>query len=104
VKCSLSTGLDLRLARSHPTLAPGTILSSETLEVRVPMQACQVVSREIHSMSLNSESMARRSMPVLRLLAPGARKPFDVIFERAKTKEWAGREDLNLRQALWLYF
>jgi hypothetical protein len=27
---------------------------------------------------------------MLRLLAPGARKPFDVIFERAKTKEWPG--------------
>jgi hypothetical protein len=25
------------------------------------------------------------------------RKPFDMIFERAKKKEWSGREDLNLR-------
>ena len=30
-------------------------------------------------------------------LYPTYRKPFDVIFERAKTKEWSGREDLNLR-------
>ncbi len=28
---------------------------------------------------------------------PTYRKPFDVIFQRAKTKEWSGREDLNLR-------
>jgi hypothetical protein len=28
---------------------------------------------------------------------PTYRKPFDLIFERAKTKEWSGREDLNLR-------
>ena len=30
-------------------------------------------------------------------LYPTYRKPFDSIFERAKTKEWSGREDLNLR-------
>jgi site-specific DNA recombinase len=30
-------------------------------------------------------------------LYPTYRKPFDVIFERVKTKEWSGREDLNLR-------
>ena len=28
---------------------------------------------------------------------PSYRNPFDLIFERAKTKEWSGREDLNLR-------
>ena len=28
---------------------------------------------------------------------PTYRKPFDLIFERAKTQEWSGREDLNLR-------
>jgi site-specific DNA recombinase len=31
-------------------------------------------------------------------LYPTYRKPFDMIFERAKTKEWSGREDLNLRR------
>src|ERR1700720_1877649 len=30
-------------------------------------------------------------------LYPTYRKPFDAIFERSKTKEWSGREDLNLR-------
>ena len=30
-------------------------------------------------------------------LTPTFRKPFDVIFERAKNEEWSGREDLNLR-------
>jgi site-specific DNA recombinase len=30
-------------------------------------------------------------------LAPTYRKPFNMIFERAKRKEWSGREDLNLR-------
>ena len=30
-------------------------------------------------------------------LTPTYRKPFDVIFERAKREEWSGREDLNLR-------
>ena len=25
------------------------------------------------------------------------RKPFDLIFQRAKNEEWSGREDLNLR-------
>ena len=30
-------------------------------------------------------------------LWPAYRKPFDVIFERAKKQEWSGREDLNLR-------
>ncbi|MDT8068598.1 MAG: zinc ribbon domain-containing protein [Terriglobia bacterium] len=30
-------------------------------------------------------------------IAPTYRKPFDVIFERAKNQEWSGREDLNLR-------
>ncbi len=30
-------------------------------------------------------------------LIPTYRKPFDMIFERAKTEDWSGREDLNLR-------
>jgi DNA invertase Pin-like site-specific DNA recombinase len=30
-------------------------------------------------------------------VTPTYRKPFDMIFERAKMKEWSGREDLNLR-------
>ena len=30
-------------------------------------------------------------------LWPTYRKPFDAIFERVKTQEWSGREDLNLR-------
>jgi site-specific DNA recombinase len=30
-------------------------------------------------------------------LWPVYRKPFDLIFERAKNQEWSGREDLNLR-------
>jgi len=28
---------------------------------------------------------------------PTYRKPFDLIFQRAKKQEWSGREDLNLR-------
>ena len=28
---------------------------------------------------------------------PTYRYPFDRVFERVKTKEWSGREDLNLR-------
>ena len=28
---------------------------------------------------------------------PSYRKPFDMIFQRAKNEEWSGREDLNLR-------
>src|SRR5207248_5184551 len=30
-------------------------------------------------------------------LNPTYRKPFDLIFERVKTEDWSGREDLNLR-------
>jgi site-specific DNA recombinase len=30
-------------------------------------------------------------------LWPTYRKPSDMIFQRAKNKEWSGREDLNLR-------
>ena len=30
-------------------------------------------------------------------LTPTYRKPFDLIFQRAKSEEWSGREDLNLR-------
>ena len=30
-------------------------------------------------------------------LWPTYRKPFDLIFEHAKTENWSGREDLNLR-------
>jgi hypothetical protein len=30
-------------------------------------------------------------------LYPTYRKPFDLIFKRAKNHEWSGREDLNLR-------
>ena len=27
----------------------------------------------------------------------GYREPFDLIFERANSEDWSGREDLNLR-------
>jgi hypothetical protein len=30
-------------------------------------------------------------------LYPSYRKPFDLIFQRAKTKEWRARQDSNLR-------
>jgi len=30
-------------------------------------------------------------------ITPTYRKPFDLIFQRAKNEEWSGREDLNLR-------
>jgi hypothetical protein len=30
-------------------------------------------------------------------LSPAYKKPFDLIFQRAKNQEWSGREDLNLR-------
>ena len=30
-------------------------------------------------------------------LTPTYRKPFDLIFQRAKNEQWSGREDLNLR-------
>jgi hypothetical protein len=30
-------------------------------------------------------------------LSPAYRKPFDLIFQRAKIEDWSGREDLNLR-------
>jgi hypothetical protein len=29
-------------------------------------------------------------------LYPTYRKPFDLIFKRAKNEEWSGRQDLNL--------
>jgi len=31
-------------------------------------------------------------------LTPTYRKPFDLIFKRAKSEEWSGRADLNLRR------
>jgi hypothetical protein len=31
-------------------------------------------------------------------VTPTYRKPFDIIFERAKTKEWSGWADLNCRR------
>ena len=30
-------------------------------------------------------------------LWPSYRKPFDLIFQRARNQDWSGREDLNLR-------
>jgi hypothetical protein len=30
-------------------------------------------------------------------LMPSYRKPFDLIFEKAKTENWSGQADLNLR-------
>jgi hypothetical protein len=30
-------------------------------------------------------------------VAPTYRKPFDIVFERARLEEWSGREDSNLR-------
>ena len=30
-------------------------------------------------------------------LWPAYRRPFDLIFQHAKTEDWSGREDLNLR-------
>ena len=51
-----------------------------------PAEQAQLLRKVILNCSIDGAS-----------LTPTYRKPFDVIFKRAKTEEWSGREDLNLR-------
>ena len=87
-----------------------TDLSS--LRVQVPAENALTVKRifelenKAHFLSLTRNSMDRGQLLKSVLLncdtdgvsfAPTYRKPFDLIFERAKNEDWSGREDLNLR-------
>ena len=53
---------------------------------RKPAEQAELLKKVLLNCSIDAVSVT-----------PTYRKPFDMIFERAKKKEWSGREDLNLR-------
>jgi hypothetical protein len=55
-------------------------------ETRKPAEQAQLLKLILWNCSIDAVS-----------LTPAYRKPFDMIFERAKTEDWSGREDLNFR-------
>src|SRR6266404_8547057 len=83
-----------------------------SLQVQVPAENALTVKRifelanKAHFLYLTRNSMDRGQLLKSVLLncdtdgvsfVPTYRKPFDLIFERAKSEDWSGREDLNLR-------
>jgi hypothetical protein len=83
-----------------------------SLKVQVPAENALTVKRifelanKAHFLYLTRNSTDRGQLLKSVLLncdtdgvsfAPTYRKPFDLIFERAKNENWSGREDLNLR-------
>src|SRR6266403_691204 len=83
-----------------------------SLRVQVPAENALTVKRifelanKAHFLYLTRNSMDRGQLLKSVLLncdtdgvsfVPTYRKPFDLIFERAKSEDWSGREDLNLR-------
>jgi site-specific DNA recombinase len=83
-----------------------------SLTVQVPAENALTVKRifelanKAHFLYLTRNSTDRGQLLKSVLLncdtdgvsfAPTYRKPFDLIFERAKNEDWSGREDLNLR-------
>ena len=81
---------------SHP-LTPDNVLTVErTLEL----------AQKAHSLYLTRNHVERAELLRMVLLncatdgvslTPAYRKPFDLIFQRAKNQEWSGRADLNCR-------
>ena len=53
---------------------------------RKPAEQAELLRKVLLNCSINGIS-----------ITPTYRKPFDMIFRRAKREEWSGREDLNLR-------
>jgi hypothetical protein len=53
---------------------------------RKPTEQAELLKRVLLNCSIDAVS-----------LYPTYRKPFDLIFNRAKNEEWSGREDSNLR-------
>jgi site-specific DNA recombinase len=89
--------LETELSKSRKPISEESVLSIERIFE---------LANSAHSLYLtrNSEERGQLLKSVLLncttdgvSLSPTYRKPFDLIFQRATTKDWSGREDLNLR-------
>ena len=89
-------------------------LEASSLTVNAPLEAGNVLTlkrvfelaNKAHYLYLTRNSAERGQLLKSVLLNcttdgvnlwPVYRRPFDLIFQRAKTEDWSGREDLNLR-------
>ena len=74
-----------RVLNAQRTLELANVAYSLYL-TRKPAEQAELLKKVLLNCSIDAVSVT-----------PTYRKPFDMIFERAKRKEWSGREDLNLR-------
>jgi site-specific DNA recombinase len=72
------------------------LTAKRTLELANVAYSLYVTEKPAEQAELLKKVLLNCSIDAVSV-SPTYRKPFDMIFERAKTKEWSGREDLNLR-------
>ena len=70
--------------------------AQRTLELAHVAYSLYVTQKPAEQAELLRKVLSNCSIDAVSV-TPTYRKPFDMIFERAKNKEWSGREDLNLR-------
>jgi DNA invertase Pin-like site-specific DNA recombinase len=83
-----------------------TGLSESNVERHLSARRILELANKAHSLYLTQNPTEQAKLLRLVLLNcsidalsvyPTYRKPFDIIFQRAKNEQWSGREDLNLR-------
>jgi site-specific DNA recombinase len=86
--------------------ALGRLCLPQTAETALSAQRILELANKAYSLYFTRDHAERGQLLKTVLLncatdgvtvTPAYRKPFDLIFERAKNQEWSGREDLNLR-------
>jgi hypothetical protein len=82
---SLAQSKEDRVLSAQRTLELANVAYSLYLTQK-PAEQAELLKKVLLNCSIDAVSVT-----------PTYRKPFDMIFERAKSKEWSGREDLNLR-------
>jgi hypothetical protein len=70
--------------------------AQRTLEFANEAYFLYLTQKPAEQAKLLKEVLLNCSIDAVRV-SPTYRNPFNMIFERAKRKEWSGREDLNLR-------
>ncbi len=97
---------DWRLEEQQVTMAIQGLTSAETGDRALDAQRILELANRAYSLYVSQNPLGKAKL--LRLLfsncsvdavsvTPTYRKPFDMIFQRAKLEEWSGREDSNLR-------
>jgi site-specific DNA recombinase len=88
--------IEIALNTTNDSFAERVLSAKRILELANKAYCLYVTEKPAEQAKLLRKVLSNCSVDALSLY-PAYRKPYDSIFERVKTQEWSGREDLNLR-------